>query len=83
MDEHMLFDLRHDYIPLNLRKYKNVAENHFLAPKNHLPGGFSAFSCCNHIEFGQLPISSKIWRQKSLFEAQKSTTFGFDLNIFE
>ena len=63
MDKHMLFDMRHDYIPLNLRKYKNVAENHFLAPKNHLPGGFSALSCCNHIEFGQLPISSTRWTE--------------------
>ena len=36
-------------------------KKHFLAPKNHLPGGFSALSCYNHIEFGQLPIRNTRW----------------------
>ena len=38
-------------------------KKHFLVPKNHLPGGFSALSCCNHIEFGQLPIRSTRWME--------------------
>ena len=62
MDEHMLFDMRHDYIQLIFRREKMAPKKkHFLAPKNHLPGGFSALSCYNHIEFGQLPIRNTRW----------------------